>query len=833
MYGLPKAAKVGAGAGLAPHPFASKRVTCVRAGARGNHQQHQHQHHVASAAAELSRCLTPFSASSSSPSVAFDPLRKLQEQRRGVGASALRRRHRGGSSGSNRQAATSEEVLTSSNGATPGANGANGNGSAAVEEGAVKIDLDACEAGQLEACAQTTLAAKASANGNGAAAPTALANGTTPFAATKASATGVVDPLKPPASSGNGAEAAEQQPKANNSSDRWSRLKNTSTFKRTVEIWRFVIVFFFKLWVVNQKWNYPKSQRDKEAKRGINEEARKEKLAVLATWLRERLVTLGPTFIKIGQQFSTRSDILSPEFIAELVKLQDKVPPFSSKMAVETIEKELGVSSWKEKFSYLEEEPIAAASLGQVHRAVLLDGKTEVVIKVQRPDLKELFDVDTKNIRFVAQLLQSVDPKTDGAARDWVAIYDECCRILYQEIDYRLEGEYADSFRTNFSDLPWVKVPKVYWDLTSEKVLTLEYSPGIKVSDKAALVKNGVDPAIIARYSVECYLQQILVKGLFHADPHPGNIAVDCSDPQDPKLIFYDFGMMGKIPNNIRKGLSDFFYAVYSNDVNDAMDGLVAMGVLVPNSSADMTAIKRTGQFFLDSFKTRLREQREERKRMEADKSQPVTDYTKEDKKEKRKKILSNIGQDLLVVANDQPFRFPALFTFVVRAFSVLDGIGKQLDPRFDISEISAPYARDLLLEQRPGFSKLQDDLQKKADRQWEATKGLFVAPLKIKRVEEILESLERGDTKLRVRALEAERALQRVSLMQAATACVVAAAVSLNTATILSVVVNTAPPYVKTLCFAASALFGLMTLKNLGKLNKLNKKEKQITGMA
>ncbi len=370
-----------------------------------------------------------------------------------------------------------------------------------------------------------------------------------------------------------------------------------------------------------------------------------------------------------------------------------------------------------------------------------------------------------------------------------------------------------------------------YWDLTSEKVLTLEYSPGIKVSDKAALVKNGVDPAVVARYSVECYLQQILVKGLFHADPHPGNIAVDCSDPSDPKLIFYDFGMMGKIPNTIRKGLSDFFYAVYSNDVNDAMDGLVKMGVLVPNSSADMTAIKRTGQFFLDSFKTRLREQREERKRMEADRSQTVTDYTKEDKKEKRKKILSNIGQDLLVVANDQPFRFPALFTFVVRAFSVLDGIGKQLDPRFDISEISAPYARDLLLEQRPGFSKLQDDLQKKADRQWEATKGLFVAPLKIKRAEEILESLERGDTKLRVRALEAERALQRVSLMQAATACVVAAAVSLNTATILSCVVNTAPPYVKTCCFATSALFGLMTLKNLGKLKKLNKKEKQITG--
>lgn len=720
-------------------------------------------------------------------------------------------------------AATSEEVVTS-NGAEPttsatsgngsgngngngavSSNGAlaNGNGAAIATETATET-LDACDAGQLESCAQTSPRVEKVEGGEV-----------------------VVESIQ---------STIDEEATGGAGKDRWSRLKNTSTFKRTVEIWRFVIVFFFKLWVINQKWSYDKADRDKDAKGGISEAAKSKKSAELATWLRESLVTLGPTFIKIGQQFSTRSDILSPEFIAELVKLQDKVPPFSSALAVETIEKELGVKSWKEKFSYLEAEPIAAASLGQVHRARLLDGRTEVVIKVQRPDLKELFDVDTKNIRFVAQLLQSVDPKTDGAARDWVAIYDECCRILYQEIDYKMEGEYADRFRENFSDLPWVKVPLVYWDLTTERILTLEYSPGIKVSDKQALLSKGVDPAVIARYSVECYLQQILVKGLFHADPHPGNIAVDASDPADPKLIFYDFGMMGNIPNNVRQGLSNFFYAVYKNDVNEALDGLVGMGVLVPNSSADMTAIKRTGQFFLDSFKTRLREQREEKKRMQAEAAlelnQPKVN-TKEDKKAKRKKILSNIGQDLLVVANDQPFRFPALFTFVVRAFSVLDGIGKQLDPRFDISEISAPYARDLLLETRPGFSKLQDNLQRGADRQWEATKGLFVAPLKLNKIEGLLDSLERGDTKLRVRALEAERALQRVSIMQTVTTCVVMAAVSLNTATILSVAVNTAPPFIKTVCFLVSALFGLLTLKNLGTLSKLNKKEKQITGMA
>jgi len=707
------------------------------------------------------------------------------------------------------RAATSEEVVVSGgNGAEdPAKKLSNGNGAALENGNGAVADLDPCDAGQLEACAQTApRVTKVVEGSQGKVVEETIAS--------------TID---------------ESQAGLNKPEDRWSRLKNTSTWRRTVEIWSFVFVFFFKLWVVNSKWSYAKADRDKSAKRGINAEARAARTEELACWLRERLVTLGPTFIKIGQQFSTRSDILSPEFIAELVKLQDRVPAFSSELALATVEKELGVTSWKEKFSYLEAEPIAAASLGQVHRAKLLDGETEVVIKVQRPDLKSLFDVDTKNIRFVAQILQAIDPKTDGAARDWVAIYDECCRILYQEIDYKLEGEYADGFRTNFSDLPWVKVPKVYWALTSKKVLTLEYAPGIKVSDKKALVAKGVDPAVIARYSVECYLQQILVKGLFHADPHPGNIAVDATDPADPKLIFYDFGMMGRIPNTIRKGLSDFFYAVFSNDVDAALDGLVAMNVLVPNSSADMTAIKRTGRFFLDSFKTRLREQRELKKKMgnEFGGRDGSKAKTKEEKQAKRKQILSNIGQDLLVVANDQPFRFPALFTFVVRAFSVLDGIGKQLDPRFDISEISAPYARDLLLEQRPGFSKLQDNYQKGADRQWEATKGLFTAPLKINRIEGILNSLEAGDTKLRVRALEAERALQRVTITQTVTACVVMAAVSLNTATILSVVANTAPPFVKTVCFCLSAVFGLLTLKNLGTLSKLNKKEKKITGMA
>ena len=234
----------------------------------------------------------------------------------------------------------------------------------------------------------------------------------------------------------------------------------------------------------------------------------------LAAWLREGLVRLGPTFIKIGQQFSTRVDVLAPEFIKELEKLQDNVPAFPSETAIAIIENSLG-KKVSDVFEEFDPTPIAAASLGQVHVAKL-NGE-RVVVKVQRPGLKELFDIDLKNVRVLAEWLQKVDPKSDGAARDWVAIYDECSRILYQEIDYTLEGQNADRFRKNFESTPWVKVPRVLWEYTASEVLTMEYVPGIKINRIAELDKAGVDRELLARRTVESYLQQLLTFGFFHA----------------------------------------------------------------------------------------------------------------------------------------------------------------------------------------------------------------------------------------------------------------------------------------------------------------------------
>ena len=332
---------------------------------------------------------------------------------------------------------------------------------------------------------------------------------------------------------------------------------------------------------------------------------------------------------------------------------------------------------------------------------------------------------------------------------------------------------------------------------------------------------------MLARRTVESYLQQLLTFGFFHADPHPGNVAADAVE--GGRLIYYDFGMMGSIPNDVRGGLLELFYGVYERNVDGCLDALIKMGVLVPGG--DRTAIRRTGEFFLKSFEDRLTAQKEERQKLEEQYSSGFKpQLTKEEKKAKRKEILSAIGEDLLVASADKPFRFPATFTFVVRSFTVLDGIGKGLDPRFDISEISAPYARELLLEGRPQFAKLQQEAKKKFALQNRAVGNLFKGPNMIEDTYNTINQLERGDLKLRVRALEAERSLSRMAIMQKAMLTAVAASMLVNVGTVLSV---SAMGAAATASFVGAGFCGFLTLVSMFKVSLAEKKEAQLTGTA
>ena len=508
-----------------------------------------------------------------------------------------------------------------------------------------------------------------------------------------------------------------RRPVVSAKSYRWNRVKYSKT-RRRIDIWVFAFSFLFSNWRNGRKWTYLG---------GYSPEKQAVRRRAQAIWIRESFLELGPTFIKLGQLFSTRADLFPLEYVEELSKLQDRVPAFDYEQAKETIESDFGKPIDK-LFSSFDPIPLAAASLGQVHRAKLHNGE-EVAVKVQRRGLKQLFTIDLAILRQIARYFQN-HPKW-GKNRDWMGIYDECCRILWEETDYLLEGRNADTFRRNFRDEDWIRVPKVHWKYVSPKVLTLEYMPGIKISHYEAIEAAGLDRKVLARLGAKAYLQQILDGGFFHADPHPGNISVDT----DGALIFYDFGMMGQIKSNIREGLMDTLVGIAQKNSDKVVKSLVTLGALVP--TGDMSSVRRSIQFMLDNFMDKPFEEQS----------------------------VDAISEDLYEIAYDQPFRFPATFTFVMRAFSTLEGVGKGLDPEFNFMEVAQPYAMKLMTNtNNSNGSTIFDELGRQAAQVGSAALGLPG------RIDDTIDKLERGDLRVRIRSLESERVVRRLSATQLGT---------------------------------------------------------------
>jgi predicted unusual protein kinase regulating ubiquinone biosynthesis (AarF/ABC1/UbiB family) len=493
---------------------------------------------------------------------------------------------------------------------------------------------------------------------------------------------------------------------------RWNR-ESYSRQRRFIDIWTFVLTLLYAQWLYNKPWSYSG---------GMTEAKRAKRRRSQAIWIRDTLLDLGPTFIKVGQLFSTRSDLFPSEYVEELSKLQDKVPAFSYEQAKAIIEQDLG-KPIQELYRSFDPIPIAAASLGQVHRAQLYSGE-EVVVKVQRPGLVKLFQIDLAILKGITRYFQN-HPDW-GRGRDWLGIYDECCKILYEEIDYLNEGRNADTFRRNFRNEDWVQVPRVYWRYASPRVLTLEYLPGIKISHYEALEAAGLDRRRLAQMGAEAYLHQLLNNGFFHADPHPGNIAVN----PDGSLIFYDFGMMGQVKPVTREKLMQTFFGVAQKDADQVVRSLIDLGALAPTD--DMGPVRRSIQFMLDNFMDKPFE------------AQSVTE----------------ISDDLYEVAYGQPFRFPATFTFVMRAFSTLEGVGKGLDPEFNFMEVAKPFAMQLMSNGNPGSeaNSLLSELSRQAAQVGSTAFGLP------RRIEDTLDKLERGDIRVRVRSTETDRILRRMT---------------------------------------------------------------------
>ncbi|CAA0837048.1 Protein kinase superfamily protein [Striga hermonthica] len=556
--------------------------------------------------------------------------------------------------------------------------------------------------------------------------------------------------------------------------------ENYNSVQRTIDVWSSVISLRVRIFLDTTKWTYI---------RGFTQEKQIERRRKTGSWLMKRALQLGPTFIKLGQLVSSRSDIFPKEYVDELAKLQDKVPAFSMGKAISFVESELGASI-DVLFKEFEGLPVAAASLGQVHRAILHNGE-KVVVKIQRPGLKKLFDIDLRNLKLITEYFQRSET-LGGPSRDWIGLYEECSKILYQEIDYVNEAKNADRFRREFRNIKWVRMPMVFWDYTAMKVLTLEYVPGIKINQLDLLDKRGYNRSRISSRAVESFLIQILRTGFYHADPHPGNIAID----EDEALIFYDFGMMGEIKSFTRDRLLELFYAVYEKDAKKVMQSLVDLGALKP--TGDMLSVRRSVQFFLDNLLT---------------------------EGQKQQQTFTAIGEDLFAIAMDQPFRFPSTFAFVVRAFSTLEGIGHTLDPKFSFVKVAAPYAQELLdfRQQQQSGAQVAQAIHKQAET---ARSNTISMPYRIQRIENIVKQLESGDLKLRVRVLESERAARKATILQMATIYTVLWGTFLNLGVTL---INQSSRVMANGMFIVAGVFFALLVRSMQRVRRLDKFEKML----
>ena len=482
---------------------------------------------------------------------------------------------------------------------------------------------------------------------------------------------------------------------------------------RSLRIWSAVLQLLLFLWWDAQAWSYPG---------GVTQERQERRQRRRARWLTAQLLTLGSAFIKLGQLLSARPDVLPASWVAELSSLQDSVPAFSFDTAQSLLEQELGERC--AEIIDIEEQPLGAASLAQVHRASLRSGR-QVVFKIQRPGLERLFRLDLEVMQQVAAVLQR-HPQW-GVGRDWVSIAQECRRVLLRELDFRLEAEHAARFRQQFLDDPGIRIPAVVWELTTRRVLCLDYVPGIKINDRQALIEAGIDPSAVAEKGAASYLQQLVRFGFFHADPHPGNLAV----ARDGALIYYDFGMVGTLSQRLRSRLGRMVTAAAARDASSLVLELQAAGVIA--TDIDPGPVRRLVRVMLQEALT-----------------PPFSPN-----------ILDKLSGDLYDLVYGQPFRLPPELIFVMRALSTFEGVGRSLDPSFSLVAIARPYLLPLMTASGNGPNDLFNQLGRQAVEVGSRALGLP------QRLEDSLSRIEQGDLQVQIRAGETDRLLRRLALSQ------------------------------------------------------------------
>jgi ubiquinone biosynthesis protein len=396
--------------------------------------------------------------------------------------------------------------------------------------------------------------------------------------------------------------------------------------------------------------------------------------------LRIAFAELGPTFIKLAQLLSARPDLVTKQFANEFKKLQDDVPPFPTDEAVAIIEKEAGVKTDK-IFSRLESRPIAAASIAQVYYGTLHDG-SDVIVKVQRPYIKEQIETDINILTTAANLMEK--HISESVFFNPKGIVEEFSKTIRKELNFVEEERNCLRFRRNFENNPDVYIPKVYSEYTTDRLLIMERIPGVRIDDIPGIERLGLDRKRLARLGVDAYFKQIFEDGFFHADPHPGNIYA----MPDGNIGFMDFGIVGRVSPELRESMANTFLALIHRDFDRLIDQYIDLGLIPEHVDLDM---------FRKGFKEDL-----------ADFLEPLYGLT-------LKEInFSEYLETVTALAVKHNMKIPSDLLLMNKAMLILENIGVQLDPDFDFIAASEPYASKLV-RSRVSPSKMYEYTKKNA----------------------------------------------------------------------------------------------------------------------
>ncbi|MBD2099289.1 AarF/ABC1/UbiB kinase family protein [Leptolyngbya sp. FACHB-261] len=408
-----------------------------------------------------------------------------------------------------------------------------------------------------------------------------------------------------------------------------------------------------------------------------------------AIQLRELLTRLGPAYIKIGQALSTRPDLVTSTYLEELAQLQDQLPPFANALAFQFIREELGGSP-QDIYAEISADPIAAASLGQVYKGKLKTGEV-VAIKVQRPDLAGQITLDMYILRGLAGWIQR---RFSFIKSDLQSILDEFAYRIFEEMDYEHEGANAERFSQLYGHIEGIYVPKIYWQYTARRVLTMEWIDGVKLTQLDTIRSKGLDPREIIGVGVQCSLQQLLEHGFFHADPHPGNLFA----MNDGKLAYLDFGMMSEVKPEQRYNLIEAIVHIVNRDFEELAQDYVKLDFLTPD--VDLRPIvPALASVFSQALGASVSELN-----------------------------IKSITDELSQMMYDYPFRVPAYYALIIRSLVTLEGIAINVDPDFKVLNEAYPYvAKRLLSDPAPQLrSALRDVLFKDGSFRWNRLENLL-----------------------------------------------------------------------------------------------------------